>query len=773
MSLLRCTPKENSTKHDEIWDPSLEEILSYEAKIIGSIVEKSALDQVSESSLEELLSHGTEVTGSEVKKSVKDQGSELLDLQGLPVQFCHVVSPEKIYFHWLETETLLASLQEEMAAVYENSYLEPIPWTSGMHCAVLIPQLQQWRRGQITRMISETLVEVIQYDYGVEMEVNVSCLRKLKENMMEMGKFALECCLVDIRPASGSDRWTATTCDYLSFCLTGAVAKIIIQEKQRNPMPVKILWQDKTGKSFDFSAILVEKGLALREKRFSRAEASLEIPPMPKNPATATCPKIYCKSETEVTGAKAFKPAFKPQTVETYKPPVIPSEKVFEAIISWVADDGTIYVIPKSSEPEFTELMEKMQGAFTSLDLLVPHSWRKEEACVIRGSDSRWYRGVVLEIIESCVRVQYLDLGYVEEIPPCHLYPVECSTELPQFCIPCQLYNTLPVGKFWSPDAVELLRELLLPKREVKIRNMASPEHPVGMLSVHLYFAGMSLSYFMAHHKHCTPEGSEDGLKPEVENQGENSVEKDWKISFGSWKISFEELHRPETKIRVLPPYSLLSLPSPGKHFAVQVRHLVVPNEVYVCPEQGDSSSHSQGADERKISWNSEPESLEEGLQHCNRSASSLPFLTDFKTDMPCLAQYSDGLWYRGRIISATEFDPLAVLVQFVDYGTRQKLSTGRLRQIPDGLMRYPAQAVKVTLTGFKPPKSDLEKVRIPYCPSWSMEAVWAMVDRLQGKRLQALTLIRTPEPMVVLYDDERNPVYRPLVDMGLADLDE
>ncbi|XP_038597734.1 RING finger protein 17-like [Tachyglossus aculeatus] len=335
------------------------------------------------------------------------------------------------------------------------------------------------------------------------------------------------------------------------------------------------------------------------------------------------------------------------------------------------------------------------------------------------------------------------------------------------------LYNTLPVGKFWSPDAVELLRELLLPKREVKIRNMASPEHPVGMLSVHLYFAGMSLSYFMAHHKHCTPEGSEDGLKPEVENQGENSVEKDWKISFGSWKISFEELHRPETKIRVLPPYSLLSLPSPGKHFAVQVRHLVVPNEVYVCPEQGDSSSHSQGADERKISWNSEPESLEEGLQHCNRSASSLPFLTDFKTDMPCLAQYSDGLWYRGRIISATEFDPLAVLVQFVDYGTRQKLSTGRLRQIPDGLMRYPAQAVKVTLTGFKPPKSDLEKVRIPYCPSWSMEAVWAMVDRLQGKRLQALTLIRTPEPMVVLYDDERNPVYRPLVDMGLADLDE
>uniref|UniRef100_A0A6I8PFY9 RING finger protein 17 n=1 Tax=Ornithorhynchus anatinus TaxID=9258 RepID=A0A6I8PFY9_ORNAN len=712
-----CTPKENPTKHDEIWDPSLEEILLYEAKITGSAVKKPGMDQDAESSVEELLSHGTEVTGSEVKKSMKDQGSELLDIQGLPVQFCHVVSPEKIYFHWFETESLLASLQEEMAAVYEGSNLEPLPWTSGMHCAVLMPQLKQWRRGQITRIISETLVEVFQFDYGVEMEVNVACLRKLKENLMEMGKFAVECCLVDIRPTGGSDRWTATTCDYLSFCLTGAVAKIIIQEKQRNPMPVKILCQDKTGRSFDFSAVLVEKGLALRVKRFPKAdksdlvsEASLAIPlmPVPKNPAVATCLKIFSKSEKEVTGDKASKPAFKPKTVETYKPPVIPSAKFFEAIISWVADDGTVYVIPKSSEPEFTVLMEKMQGIFTSLDLLVPHSWKKEEACVIRGSDSQWYRGVILEIIDSCVKVQYLDLGYVEEIPPCHLYPVECSTELPQFCIPCQLYNTLPVGNFWSPDAVELLRELLLPKREVKIHNMASPEHPAGMLSVHLYFAGMSLSYFMAHHEHCTLEGSEDGL-----------------------------------------------------------------TSVYVCPEHGDGSSHDQGTEERKISWKSEPESLEEGLQHCNLSASSLPFLTDFKTDMPCLAQYSDGLWYRGKIISANGFDPLTVLVQFVDYGTWEKLPAGRLRQIPDSLMQYPAQAAKVTLTGFKPPKSDLEKVRIPYCPSWSMEAVWSMVDLLQGKRLQALTLTQTPEPMVLLFDDEQNPVYRPLVDMGLADLDE
>lgn len=45
---------------------------------------------------------------------------------------------------------------------------------------------------------------------------------------------------------------------------------------------------------------------------------------------------------------------------------------------------------------------------------------------------------------------------------------------------------------------------------------------------------------------------------------------------------------------------------------------------------------------------------------------------------MPCLAEYDDGLWYRAKIVSIKEFDPLAVLVQFVDYGSTEKLTVNR-----------------------------------------------------------------------------------------------
>lgn len=87
--------------------------------------------------------------------------------------------------------------------------------------------------------------------------------------------------------------------------------------------------------------------------------------------------------------------------------------------------------------------------------------------------------------------------------------------------------------------------------------------------------------------------------------------------------------------------------------------------------------------------------------------------------------------------------------------------------------MQYPARAVKVLLAGFKPPLRDLGKARIPYCPKWSMEALWAMIDCLQGKQLYASSMAQVPEHIVTLYEDEQYPVHMSLVEMGLADEDE
>uniref|UniRef100_A0A667G0A2 RING finger protein 17 n=1 Tax=Lynx canadensis TaxID=61383 RepID=A0A667G0A2_LYNCA len=631
-----------------------------------------------------------------------------------------------------------------MVAAYEDSKWEPVKWGNDMHCAVRIPDKNQWQRGQIIRMVTDTLVEVLLYDVGVELVVNITCLRELQENLRTMGRLSLECSLVDIRPTGGSDKWTATACDCLSLYLTGAVATIILQvcSGENNttwPLPVKIFCRDEKGERVDVSKYLIKKGLALRERRIKKlnnshsSEKSLEIPPEQEDSMVTKCIKTNFDpdkkaaaviSEHKVSEFKQKIP--EPRTTGCYKPPAIPNMKVFEATVSCIGDDGTIFVVPKLSEFELTKMMNEIQSNLKCLGLLEPYFWKKGEACAVRGSDTIWYRGKVMEVVGGSIKVQYLDHGFTEKIPQCHLYPILLYPDIPQFCIPCQLYNTKSVGNVWQPDAIELLQELLS-KREVEIHIMKLTDY-------------------------------------------------DKKYEDERWEIRFEELLLSETETPVLPPYLPSSLPPPEELYAVQVKHVVSPNEVYICLDSVEScnlfNQHSD-TDDSGVSWESESESLNEALRRFNKNVETFPPLTDFRTEMPCLAEYDDGLWYRAKIVSVKDFNPLAVLVQFVDYGSTEKLTINRLRQIPLHLMQYPARAIKVLLAGFKPPLRDPGKTRIPYCPKWSMEALWAMIDCLQGKQLYASSMAQAPEQIVTLYEDEQYPVHMSLVEMGLADRDE
>ncbi|KAL0615346.1 RING finger protein 17 [Plecturocebus cupreus] len=747
-------PKDNSQKCIEIWDPSLEEIISNEVNNLNPV---SA-------------------------ESLPNENFQSLYNKELSAHICNAISPEKIYVQWLLTEKLLNSLEEKMIAAYEDSKWEPVKWENGMHCAVKIQDKNQWRRGQIIRMVTDTLVEVLLYDVGVELVVSVDCLRKLQENLKTMGRLSLECSLVDIRPAGGSDKWTATACDYLSSYLTGAVATIVLQENNTTwPLPVKIFCRDEKGECVDVSKYLIKKGLALRERinkldnSHSLSEKSLKVPLEQEDSVVTNCIKTNFDPDKKAADiisehkvSELQEKILEPGTTRCYKPPAIPNMKVFEATVSCVGDDGTIFAVPKRSEFELIKMTNEIQSDLKGLGLLEPYFWKKGEACAVRGSDTLWYRGKVMEVAGGMVRVQYLDHGFTEKIPQCHLYPVLLCPDIPQFCIPCQLHNTTPVGNVWQPDAIEVLQQLLS-KREVEIHIMELPKNPWEKLSIHLYFDGMSLSYFMAYYQYCTSEHTEEMLKGKLRSDYDKKYEEE------QWEIRFEELLLSETETPLLPPYLSSSLPPPGKLCAVRVKHIVSPNEVYICLDSVEtcnpSNQHSD-TDDNGVSRESDSESLDEALQRINTKVEILPPLTDFRTEMPCLAEY-DGLWYRAKIVSIKEFNPLSILVQFVDYGSTAKLTLNRLCQIPSHLMRYPARAIKVFLAGFKPPLRDLSEIRIPYCPEWSMKALWAMIDCLQGKQLYAASMAPAPEQIVTLYDDEQHPVHMPLIEMGLADKDE
>ncbi|XP_054830421.1 RING finger protein 17 [Eublepharis macularius] len=701
--------------------------------------------------------------------------------QELQVRICYVVSPSKIFVHLPSSEKLLNMLQEKMSAAYNISEEETIQWEINMNCAADVYGLNQWQRGRICEIVSENVVEVFFFDFGIIKTVNTICLRKIDEHLTAVLPLAVECSLTDIRPAGGTDQWTATACDTLAHYLSGATVNIIIQELSEAPFPVK-MFHRADGLHTDISEYMIKEGLAFRKRRMDliRAlpEKSQEIPLKQENtdinnsdaqagsiPRSSAPEKEADPPGTDQEDKEYVRSVNLTETVVAYKPPAIPCSNHFSAVVSCVADNGTINVIPKSQEQQLSKLMSDIQNNVKCLGLLEPYSWKQGESCVVRGPDTLWYRGEVIEVGSGTIRVRYLDFGYIEKIPQCHLYPTVLYADIPPFSILCQLHKTKPVGGTWQQDAVELLQELLT-KRQVEIHIEERSDRPWGSISVKLFFSGMSLSSFMAYHKHCISE-EEDGDIPKLnlEECINEPLEE-------NCEISYEELLLSEVDTPVLPPYILPSLPVLGALFPVKVTHIVSPNEVYISLLQPENSSHHNEREESGTSLKSSCKTLDEALAWWNQNIESCPCLTDFRKEMPCLAQYVDGCWYRAKLLSVKEFNPVQIMVLFVDYGATEKLPTARLRQIPPKLMQYPAQAFKVLLAGFKPSVYDAENDRIPYCPEWSIEALWAMIDCVDGKHLQASLLTHSPDYTVFLYEDGCL-VHMKLVEMGFAVLSQ
>jgi len=72
--------------------------------------------------------------------------------------------------------------------------------------------------------------------------------------------------------------------------------------------------------------------------------------------------------------------------------------------------------------------------------------------------------------------------------------------------------------------------------------------------------------------------------------------------------------------------------------------------------------------------------------------------------DMLYAARYTDGVWYRAKIISSHQScTPATVDVLFVDYGTKTEVLACDLRVLPDSCRTLPPQAVHCRLAGVEP----------------------------------------------------------------------
>uniref|UniRef100_UPI0037E8DC3E RING finger protein 17 n=1 Tax=Semicossyphus pulcher TaxID=241346 RepID=UPI0037E8DC3E len=689
-------------------------------------------------------------------------------LKDLKVRVSHVNSPSSFYVQLSKYDPQLKRMCELVKK--ECAVMEPdddMVWKADMYCAAHINGV--WERGRIcSDVTSSKIAEVMRTDHGNTVKIPVSNLRPLPSSLI--GSLTLECTLTDIRPAGGRSTWTATACDLFSYYLTGASAVMTIKElTDECPQPVTLFCSNRMGQFVSIADFLASEGLALRERkprdagdqkpRETDAESPVKVtqtggpdgdktltPPGPSLPTIPSSPSPVCPPTHPKPAPRTIMSAEKVKT-QLYHPPELPCLGHIQISVSAIGEDGIIYVRTSNAECQLELLRERIQQSMKTLPRQKPYTWKSVQGCAVIGSDMLWYRGQLLEVQGGHVKVQYVDYGLVENIPVVHVYPMPLCKDVPQLCMPCQLHSIKPVSGRWHLDALALLRELLL-NRCVDMQVMELPSDPRGPLTVELFLDGLSLSRIVCHHEHTSMDQT-------------ISAKEQYMMSpppfLDDWDINAEGLRGPEEPM--LGPFIYPNLPQEGEHFKVRVKHLWTPNELFLWPLEGTSDVEVDG------------ETLDEALTRINEDINSLPRLTSFPQGGPCLAEYSDGKYYRAKLINFASMEPVTILVKHVDFGSDDTLPPSKLRQIPPELLGFPSRALKVKVGGFKAPSVQTEEGVLPYSPEWSVKATMEMMDLLHSN-ITASVVVREPQLTVMLYNEDGELVHLTLVSRGLAELE-
>ncbi|KAM9850619.1 RING finger protein 17 [Aulostomus maculatus] len=733
----RCTDARHTAYESTIWDPPLELC----------------------SNTEDLDSSDQNVSGGQDKEALEFQPQLKIpdSPTELKVRVSHVNSPSSFYVQFTQYDCHLKRVCELLKQECVPMEPQDVAWAQDAHCAVHLDGV--WERGQIcSKDTSSDIVEVIRCDHGNKVKVPVSNLRPLPSSLM--GSMALECTLTDIRPAGGRSTWTATACDFISYYLTGASALLTIKEMtDERPVPVTLFCTNRMGEFVSVSDFLASEGLALRERKPVSVESVNQTPKETDTPVQKERADVADSTDTiplslpSSLNSSAAPPKPAPRTIMSaekvktplYNPPELPCLGHIQMTISAVGEDGLIYARTLNAECHLEQLRERIQQSIKTLPRQRPYTWKSVQGCAVMGTDMLWYRGQLLEVLGGHVKVQYVDYGLVENIPVVHVYPMLLCDDVPQLCMPCQLHAINPVGGKWQWDAVALLKELLL-NRSVDVQVLELPTEMREPLKVELFLDGLSLTKILCHHKHACIDRA-------------MSLQKVRGVSvvpfLDDWDVDTEGLRGPEEPMLAL--FIHPNLPQEGQQFQVRVKHLWTPNELFLCPV---GTADVMGG-----------ETLDEALTRINKNMESIPRLTNFPEGGPCLAEYSDGRYYRARLIKFVSLEPVRILVQHVDFGSDDTLPTSKLRQMPAQLIQFPLQALKVRVAGFKAPSVKMQEEVLPYSPRWSVRAAMLMIDLLHSN-ITASVVSQEPELTVLLYNEDGTLVHSPLVSSGLAQLE-
>uniref|UniRef100_A0A8C8BCP7 Tudor domain-containing protein 1 n=1 Tax=Otus sunia TaxID=257818 RepID=A0A8C8BCP7_9STRI len=345
---------------------------------------------------------------------------------------------------------------------------------------------------------------------------------------------------------------------------------------------------------------------------------------------------------------------------------------------------------------QISKLSVKLQDCYANTVIQEQYIAVKGEVCVARWTlDQTWNRALVkdLDISQKKAQVFYIDYGNEENIPLSWVKALHKDTELlfPPCAIKCSFANYDPKEEGWSE----------------------------GIDNIYLQVIG----------KHCSVTVV-DILQEEMMLSFTVDVVPDF-VSENHSKGSKEKTPEDEAFLYCGNSAAVCVSVCIGDAFSGVVSSVQNP-ENFFCQQM--NSARQLAA--LQVSLN----------EHCGKSPSSPAFHPP--AGNVCCAQFTeDDLWYRAAVIQYISEE--SVLVGYIDYGNFEVLPLTRLRPMISRLMDLPAQAIRCTLAGVKPPSG-----------AWTSKAISFMNQLVKDKVLTVKVVDKESDISVVeLVDASVTPV--------------
>ena len=365
----------------------------------------------------------------------------------------------------------------------------------------------------------------------------------------------------------------------------------------------------------------------------------------------AKAPSSLPSAAPSASAAAAFPPLSSLATVD------IPSDTEYvEVVVTDITNPLLLHL--QIASQQSLQAISDLQSGLNSHTHAPPPSFlppKGHVCCCKFSADGLWYRAVVAECQDSLCDVQFIDYGNtdtvkLENITTC---PKE-FIQVPIMAAKCALNGVVPPASsapHWPQEAMTFLRSRCLDR--VLLAKMEAREES-GAPLVQLIDTSSDTDIYIS------SELIKAGLAAEPQS-----------VPTTSQAMVVD--HLPEAQ-----------LPA-ADEFDVLVTSVVSFTELYIHPVSPDTP-HNMGTFMAAIT------------EHC----SSLPPLTTPpSTGHYCLAQFSDGNWFRAKVESVALGGRLDVI--FVDFGNREAVNLSQIRSMAEEFVSLPVQALRCSLSGLLP----------------------------------------------------------------------